>query len=78
MKPTPELYQALVNLRGNPDFKTVIEWVGDGLESARDTCEKAVADERLYRVQGEAAALRTIKEANQRAPDMLEKIKAKL
>jgi hypothetical protein len=77
LTPTPELYQALVNLRGNPDFQTVIAWLDDGLRSARDTCEKAPADLTLYRSQGEAKTCRAIVEANQRAPEMLEKLKSK-
>lgn len=78
MNPTPELYQALVNLRGNPDFQTVVEWISDGLGAARDVTEKAPADLQLYRAQGQAATCRAIVEANKRAPDMLEKIKSKL
>ena len=76
MTPTPELYQALVNLRGNPDFKTVIDWIDDGLTAARDTCEKAPPDERLYRAQGQAATCRAIVTARNHAPAKLEKLKS--
>lgn len=78
MTPTPELYQALVNLRGNQDFKTVVEWFSGGLDAARDTTEKSPADLQLYRAQGQAATCRTFVEATNRAPAMLEKIKSKL
>lgn len=77
MKPTPEVVQALANLRPSHDFSTFLEWIEEGLESARDTCEKHTADEKLYRAQGICQALRNIKQVNEDAPVLLQKFKSK-
>lgn len=77
MKPTPEVVQALANLRMSSDFKTFLEWIEAGLSDARDTCERHTADEKLYRAQGICQALRNIQETNEEAPKLLEQFKSK-
>ena len=76
MKPTPEVVQALANLRPSHDFKTFLDWIEAGLEAARDTCEKHTADEKLYRAQGNCQVLREIIEINEGSPELLQKFKA--
>jgi hypothetical protein len=77
LKPTPEVVQALANLRPSQDFKTFLAWIEEGLDAARDTCEKHTADEKLYRAQGICQALREIKSTNEEAPKLLEFYKNK-
>jgi hypothetical protein len=77
LKPTPEVVQALTNLRVSTDFETFLDWIEEGLQSARDTCEKHTADEKLYRAQGRCETLRTILTTNTDAPKLLEHYKSK-
>lgn len=77
MKPTPEVVQALTNLRVSTDFETFLKWIEEGLSAARDTCEKHTADEKLYRAQGQCQVLRSIIEINEDSPKLLEHFKNK-
>jgi hypothetical protein len=77
LKHTPEVVQALANLRTSHDFKTFLEWIEEGLQAARDTCEKHTADEKLFRAQGICQALREIRSTNEEAPKLLELYKSK-
>lgn len=75
MKPTPELAQALTNLRANADFDVVLTAFARAREVARDQCEAHPADEKLFRAQGEAQFLRQFFRLNEAAPKDLELFK---
>lgn len=77
MKPTPELAQALTNLRSNHDFEVVLAAFARAREVARDQCETLPADEKLYRAQGEAAFLKSFFKLNEAAPKDLDLFKRK-
>lgn len=72
MKITPEVAQALVNLRGNTDFQPFISWLEECLEKEREVCEGAVGL-KLKRAQGSASTLRTILKSYAEAPETLKK-----
>lgn len=74
MKVTPEVAQALSNLRGNPDFQTVLKWVRESGSKEQEKCVDADGLV-LYRAQGSAKTLRDFSQAFDDAPDTLKKLK---
>ena len=76
MKVTPEVAQALVNLRGSSDFQTLVQGLEEIVEKDRDTC--AAADGLLlYRAQGSVKSLSGILKAYADAPTILNKFKSR-
>ena len=74
MKLTPQLSQALTNLRGNADFKVFME----GLKEYEADRQKACVDNDglpLYRAQGAAKTLQSLQQWFADAPSTLEKFK---
>jgi hypothetical protein len=74
VKATPEVAQALSNLRGNPDFQTVLKWVRDAESKEQEKCVDSDGLV-LYRAQGSAKTLRAFTETFDGAPDLLKKFK---
>ena len=75
INPTPEVLQALTNLRVSSDFETVVEWLRENRKTARDKLEDHVEDKYFLRFQGEARFLKEFLELNDTAPQRLDKIK---
>ena len=77
MKPTPEVTQALTNLRVSPDFEVVLEFLAAQRTVARDETETIVEGPLLWRAQGRSTFLRDFLKMNQGAPEQLQKFKSK-
>lgn len=75
MKATPELAQALTNLRPNHDFEVVLEAFARARQEARDKCETFTDGPLLNRAQGEATFLKDFFKLNENAPKDLELFK---
>lgn len=75
MKPTPEIVQALTNLRVNSDFEVVLSFLASQREQARDDCETFVEGPKLWRQQGRATFVRDFFVLNEEAPKHLDKFK---
>jgi hypothetical protein len=75
LKSSPELAQALVNLRPNHDFEVVLEAFARARQEARDTCESTLEGPMLSRAQGEATFLKKFFKLNENAPNELELFK---
>lgn len=69
----PEVAQALVSLRGNPSFSSVLNWIERSVEKDKNTCVDAEGVT-LHRAQGSAKTLREILDAFAEAPLVLQKI----
>lgn len=76
IKPTPEVLQALTNLRVSTDFETVVEWLRENRKTARDKLEDHTEDKLFFRIQGESRCLKELLDINDTAPQRLEKVKA--
>ena len=76
MKTSPDLAQALTNLRASTDFKTVLDFIVSERSIARDECESHTALMPLYKAQGRAAWLKDFLKMNEKAPEDLEKFKS--
>jgi hypothetical protein len=77
LKPTPELVQALVNLRPSHDFETVVQFFLAQRETARDECETYVEGPKLWRAQGRSAFIKEFLKLDEGAATTLEKFKSK-
>lgn len=77
IRPSKEVYQALTNLRVSHDFGAVLEWLREARKTARDGLEKSTEEVNFHRSQGESLCLKAILEANDEAPQQLNKIKSK-
>jgi hypothetical protein len=75
LKSSPELAQALTNLRPNHDFEVVLEAFARARQEARDTCESSLDDTLRSRAQGEALFLKEFLKLNEAAPTDLDKFK---
>jgi len=75
MKITPEVAQALVNLRGNRDFSTVLKWIEDSAAKATDDCTKHDGL-LLYRAQGAVGAFKKLTDTFTDAPVLLKKFQS--
>ena len=72
IKQTPDVAQALVNLRGNKDFQVFLKWLE--ASEAKDTQLCVEADGlKLYQSQGSVKTLQAIAKAEAEAPDLLKK-----
>lgn len=78
MKPTPELVQALVNLRVSHDFDTVVQFLRAERETARDECESIIEGPKLWRAQGRSTFVKDFLTLDEDAAAALEKFKSKL
>lgn len=78
MKPTPELAQALTNLRVNDDFAVVLDFLVGERSTARDETESLIEGPKLWRSQGKGLFIRDFLKINRDAPQDLEKFKSKL
>ncbi len=76
MKPTPELVQALVNLRVSHDFDTVVQFLRAEREVARDECESIVEGPKLWRAQGRSGFIKDFLKIDEGAAASLEKFKS--
>ena len=76
MKPTPEIVQALTNLRVSDDFATVLDFLASERSAARDETETVVEGPKLWRAQGRSQHIKDFLKLNQEAPQHLEKFKA--
>ncbi len=76
MKPTPELAQALTNLRVSDDFEVVVSFLREQREKARDDCESIIEGPKLWRAQGKAACLREFLGTTENAAILLDKFKS--
>lgn len=74
MKLTPQLAQALTNLRGNRDFKIVLEGLEEHTKEESVRCEEGDGPV-LYRAQGAVKALKWWTGTFDEAPVTLEKFK---
>ena len=77
VKPTPEVVQALTNLRPSNDFQTVLEFLSAQREKARDETESTVEGPALWRAQGRSIFLRDFAALVAKAPNTLERFKSK-
>ena len=75
MKLTKEATQALVNLRGHPDFTVVLEWIAENRDRFRDECAQHLDEVKLRRSQGKVEVADGIIKGFQTAPTLLAKIK---
>lgn len=70
---TKKAYSALASLRGNPDFDTVMSWIGEEREKSKEllvTCPP----ERSQVLQGAAGAYGALLKMYREAPDVLKKL----
>lgn len=74
MKVTPQIAEALVNLRGNRDFKTLLEGLREHEEEERQRCVDGEGSIQL-RASGAAKALKWWRDAFDSAPTDFEKFK---
>lgn len=74
MKVTPQIAEALVNLRGNRDFKTLLEGLREHEEEERQRCVDGEGSIQL-RASGAAKALKWWRDAFDSAPKDFEKFK---
>lgn len=74
MKLTPEIAQALANLRGNKDFAAVLDGVSEHVNEETTRCTKADGPT-LYRAQGAVEALAWWVDSFANAPGALDKFK---
>lgn len=74
MKVTPQIAEALVNLRGNRDFKTFLEGMSEHEEEERQRCVDGEGSIQL-RASGAAKALKWWRDAFDSAPTDFEKFK---
>ena len=74
MKVTPQITEALVNLRGNRDFKTILEALKEHEEEERQRCVDGEGSVQL-RASGAAKALKWWRDAFDSAPSDLEKFR---
>lgn len=75
MKTTPELAQALTNLRPNADFEVVLEFFARVREEARDECESVADDTVRLRAQGRGLFIRDFFKLSADAPLDTQKFK---
>lgn len=75
MKLTSTLALALVNLRGNPDFKHVLEGLKDHIAEESKICLTQEGTP-LLRAQGGVKALQVWLDMNNDAPTVLEKFRS--
>ncbi len=78
LKLTKEAAQALVNLRGHPDFTVVLEWIAENRTKFRDECSQHLDDVKLRRAQGKVEVTDGIIKGFATAPAILEKCKSQL
>ena len=76
LKPTPQQLEAMVRLRGNPDFTKVMEAVRDYELAMTDWMVSHEAPT-VYRDQGAISALRQFRSVVESAPEMLRKLSTK-
>ncbi len=76
MKLTPEIAQALTNLRGNGDFKVFLEGAKEYESNEKQNCVDREGPN-LFRSQGAVKALQSLLSAFDNAPNALEKFKTK-
>ena len=69
-------YEAILRLRGNPDFKDFIEWIEREREKAKENLTSANVSV-IQQLQGHAQAYGKILDAVDRAQDILSKPAAK-
>lgn len=74
LKLTKEAAQGLTNLRGNPDFSDVLQWLKDARSASRDHCQDAEGA-LLFRSQGAAKLLSSFFDCVENAPNVTEKFK---
>ena len=74
MKITPKIAEALVNLRGNSHFATVLEGMAEHEAEETQRCRDGDGPV-LYRAQGASKALQWWRDAFRDAPASLEKLK---
>lgn len=75
MKLTEQSAQALVNLRGNPDFTEVLKWFAENQTKFRDECCTILDFSRILQSQGKAKLVDDFFKAFGEAPATLEKFK---
>ena len=75
LKPTKQVLQAFTNLRVNPDFEVVLEWLRENRKTARDELENRPSEEMFGQSQGKSLTLKSILETNDLAPTLLAKYK---
>jgi hypothetical protein len=73
LKLTKKAAQAFTNLRGNPDFDVVLDWLRENRTSFRDEC-CTLPPEKVQRSQGKVEVVDGILKATKEAPATLEKI----
>ena len=69
---THKAAQAFTMLRGNPDFRAVLEWIAENRDKAAEECCKHPTD-RVLKAQGKWEGLQYILECSVEAPSILEK-----
>jgi hypothetical protein len=75
---TKEAAQAFVNLRGHPDFTTVLEWIAENREKSLVECSQHLDVVKLRRAQGKVEIADSILKGFATAPAVLENCKPKL
>jgi hypothetical protein len=74
INPDKRVLQALVSLRGDARFETVLGWLNACQEDEAATCMTAEPDLAVRRAQGAVRSLAFILETCEKAPDTLAKL----